>query len=150
MGKFPGRELNPHFSSNQSHSSDNAGSFTARPPGNSSHRGFNLCFPNGSGWNISRAYLPPVCLWCSICSLWSLGCLFSCCWESLCIMDTDLLSDVYFEHFLLVYNLPFHSCNSFVLFFYHRAKDLILMKSSLFVFLFSFYGHSCGEWKSPG
>ena len=35
MKKFPGQGWNPHYSSNQNHSSDNAGSLTPRPPGNS-------------------------------------------------------------------------------------------------------------------
>ena len=35
MWNFPGQGLNTHHSSNSSHSSDNAGSLTTRPPGNS-------------------------------------------------------------------------------------------------------------------
>ena len=35
MWKFPGRELNPFHSSDPSHGSDNIGSLTAMPPGNS-------------------------------------------------------------------------------------------------------------------
>ena len=34
MQTFPSQRSNPHHSSNLSHSSDNAGSLTARPPGN--------------------------------------------------------------------------------------------------------------------
>ena len=34
MWKFPGQGLNPHHSSDQSHSSDNARSLTTRPPAN--------------------------------------------------------------------------------------------------------------------
>ena len=35
MWKFPGRVSNPHHSSDPNHSSNNAGSLTTRPPGNS-------------------------------------------------------------------------------------------------------------------
>lgn len=63
MPKFQGQGLNPHHSSDSSQCSDNAGSLTVRPPGNSKRFTFLKCM---LPWpSVPISVMVPFCLYCN-------------------------------------------------------------------------------------